>query len=143
MRANLLVGADGAGSAVRLQLLPELTNFDTGVRRLAGKITLRDAERHGISPLLTDFNTHIRPRRGRTLIITSHRIDPAAYARHGLIGAEDPSHRDIPGFHFNNTTSYAWWNTAYGTNELGPDKTLENRDGGAARHSAVAYGALG
>lgn len=129
VRANLLVGADGAGSTVRRQLLPDLASIDTGVRRLAGKITLKDAERHGISPLLTDFNTHIRPREGRPLMITSHRVDPAAYARHGLIGAEDPSHRDISGFHFNNTTSYAWWNTAYGTDELGPDEALENLDG--------------
>ncbi len=126
VRANLLVGADGAGSAVRRQLLPDLTSIDTGVRRLAGKITLQDAERHGVSPFLTDFNTHIRPRDGRTLMITSHRVDPAAYARHGLIGGEDPSHSNISGFHFNNTTSYAWWNTAYDANELGPDEALEN-----------------
>lgn len=131
VRANLLVGADGAGSAVRRQLLPDLTSIDTGVRRLAGKITLRDAERHGISPLLTDFNTHIRPRDGRTLMITSHRVNPGAYARHGLIGTEDPSHRGIPGFHFNNTASYAWWNTAYDTGELGPDEALEKLDGAA------------
>ncbi|MCJ9749280.1 FAD-dependent monooxygenase [Neorhizobium sp. BETTINA12A] len=131
VRANLLVGADGAGSAVRRQLLPDLASIDTGVRRLAGKIALRDAERHGISPLLTDFNTHIRPRGGRTLMITSHRVNPAAYARHGLIGTEDPSHLSIPGFHFNNTTSYAWWNTAYDTGELGPDEALEKLDGAA------------
>lgn len=129
IRANLLVGADGAGSPVRHQLLPELKSIDTGVRRLAGKITLEDAARHDISPLLTDFNTHIRPRDGRTLMITSHRVDPAAYARHGLIGAEDPTLRDIPGFHFNNTTSYTWWNTAYDIDELGPDELLETLDG--------------
>lgn len=129
VRANLLVGADGAGSIVRRQLLPDLKSIDTGVRRLAGKITLEDATRYGISPLLTDFNTNIRPRDGRSLMITSHRVDPAAYVRHGLIGAEDPTHRDIPGFHFNNTTSYAWWNTAYDTDELGADEHLETLDG--------------
>lgn len=129
IRSNLLVGADGAGSVVRRQLLPDLRSIDTGVRRLAGKITLEDATRHGISPLLTDFNTNIRPRDGRSLMITSHRVDPAAYVRHGLIGAEDPTHRGIPGFHFNNTTSYAWWNTAYDTDELGADEHLETLDG--------------
>lgn len=138
VHANLLVGADGAGSAVRRQLLPDLTSIDTGVRRLAGKITLKDAERHGISPLLTDFNTHIRPRDGRTLMITSHRVDPAAYSRHGLIGTEDPSHRDIPGFHFNNTTSYAWWNTAYDTDELGSDEALERLGGTALLDALLA-----
>ncbi|AGS25992.1 FAD-dependent oxidoreductase [Rhizobium etli] len=138
VRTNLLVGADGADSAVRRQLLPELKSFDTGVRRLAGKITLVDAARHAISPLLTDFNTNIRPRSGRSLMITSHRVDPAAYARHGLIGAEDLTHRDIPGFHFNNTTSYTWWNTAYDTDELGPDGLLETLDGAGLLRTLLA-----
>lgn len=131
VRANLLVGADGAGSAVRRQLLPDLQSIDTGVRRLAGKITIDEAERQGISPLLTEFNTNIRPRYGRGLMITSHRVEPSAYARYDFIAREDPGHADIPGFHFNNSTSYTWWNTAYDTDELGPDELLERLNGAA------------
>lgn len=138
VRSNVLVGADGAGSAVRRQLLPEFGSIDTGVRRLAGKITLENAARHGVSPLLLDFNTNIRPRDGRTLMITSHRVDPSAYARHGLIGGEDPTHRDIAGFHFNNTTSYAWWNTAYERDDLGSDQHLETLDGKALLSALLA-----
>ncbi len=138
VRANVLVGADGAGSAVRRQLLPKFESIDTGVRRLAGKITLENAARHDISPLLLDFNTNIRPQDGRSLMITSHRVDPSAYARHGLIGAEDPTHRDISGFHFNNTTSYAWWNTAYERDELGPDEHLETLGGRALLEALLA-----
>lgn len=129
IHANLLVGADGAGSLARRQLLPELKSIDTGVRRLAGKITLAAAEQHGISPLLLDFNTNIRPREGHGLMVTSHRVDAAAYAKYGLIGQDDATHRGIAGFHFNNTSSYAWWNTAYELDELGPDSLLDTLNG--------------
>jgi len=129
VRSNILVGADGAGSAVRRQLLPELKSVDTGVRRLAGKMTLDAAASLGIEPVLLDSNANIRPTEGHNLMITSHRVDASAFDRHGLIGANDPTHKDIAGFHFNNTTSYVWWNTAYEVGELAPDGVLETLGG--------------
>lgn len=129
VRSNLLVGADGAGSNVRRQLLPALASIDTGVRRLAGKLTFDAADLHGIDPLLRDYNVNIRPSAGHGLMVTSHRVNTGALAQNGLIGADDPTHRDIAGFHFNNTTSYIWWNTAYELGELGPDALLETLSG--------------
>ncbi len=129
VRANLLVGADGAGSNVRRQLLPEVRSIDTGVRRLAGKLTFDAADAHGIDPVLRDYNVNIRPSAGHGLMVTSHRVNPGALEQHGLIGADDPTHKDIAGFHFNNTPSYIWWNTAYELDELGPDAQLETLSG--------------
>ncbi len=129
VRADVLVGADGVASRVRKQLLPHATFADTGVRRLAGKLTLERATALGISEKFTDYNTGIRPNHGHSLMVTSHRVDPEAYRRYGLIGHDDETHRDIDGFHFNNTTSYLWWNTAYGTNELGTDDELSAKSG--------------
>jgi 2-polyprenyl-6-methoxyphenol hydroxylase-like FAD-dependent oxidoreductase len=129
VRSNILIGADGAGSAVRKQLLPDLTSVDTGVRRLAGKMTLSAAAAQGIEPALLENNANIRPSEGHNLMITSHRVDADAFSHHGLIGKDDPTHRDIAGFHFNNTTSYVWWNTAYEVDELGPDRALETLGG--------------
>ncbi|MDE1172571.1 MAG: FAD-dependent monooxygenase [Parvibaculaceae bacterium] len=139
VRTNVLVGADGANSAVRRQLLPDFRIFDTGVRRLAGKMTLEDAARHGISPLLLDYNAGIRPSTGHSIMITSHRVDPEAYARYGLIGANDASHRNIAGSHFDNTTSYVWWNTAYEAGELGPDSVLETLGGAQLLEVLLAH----
>ncbi|WP_449396388.1 FAD-dependent oxidoreductase [Devosia riboflavina] len=129
VRSNILVGADGAGSAVRRQVLPDLKSIDTGVRRLAGKMTLDAAAAHEIEAVLLDTNANIRPTEGHNLMITSHRVDPSAFDHHGVIGADDPTHRDIAGFHFNNTTSYVWWNTAYEVGELASDDVLESLGG--------------
>ncbi|MDR3473595.1 MAG: NAD(P)/FAD-dependent oxidoreductase [Devosia sp.] len=129
IHADVLVGADGVASRVRKQLLPQATFADTGVRRLAGKLTLDRAAALGISDELTEYNAMIRPNRGHSLMVTSHRVDPAAYSRYGLIGQDDESHRAIDGFHFNNTTSYVWWNTAYATDELASDDALAAMSG--------------
>jgi 2-polyprenyl-6-methoxyphenol hydroxylase-like FAD-dependent oxidoreductase len=119
-----LIGADGVNSRVRKQLLPHATSHDTGVRRLAGKIALEAVARHEILPLFTRHTVSIKPSNGHQLMITSHHVDPEAYQRYGLIGSDDPTHRGIEGFHFNNTTSYIWWNTAHWQGELATDEVL-------------------
>jgi len=50
---NLLVGADGANSHVRAQLLPHAQRIDTGIAAIAGRIPLNDANRAAIpTPIL-------------------------------------------------------------------------------------------
>lgn len=129
VRADVLVGADGARSRVHQQLVPHALSFDTGVRRLAGKMTLHAAALHQISPLLLDYNAGIRPTEGHGLMVTSHRVNVDAYRKYGLIGLDDDTHKDISGFHFNNTTSYVWWNTAYEKGELADDAALARLSG--------------
>ncbi|ABQ34740.1 NAD(P)/FAD-dependent oxidoreductase [Bradyrhizobium sp. BTAi1] len=126
---DVLVGADGAGSRVRAQLLPSARLIDTGARRFAGKVTFAEAERASLARVLQDYNVNIRPTAGRTLMVTSHRVDPATFAAHGLIGANDPSHAGLAGRHFDNTASYVWWNVAFWRDEIAADATLEALDG--------------
>src|SRR5439155_25607012 len=43
--ANVVVGADGASSRVRRQLLPHAERVDTGIRNIVGKLPLTDETR--------------------------------------------------------------------------------------------------
>jgi 2-polyprenyl-6-methoxyphenol hydroxylase-like FAD-dependent oxidoreductase len=50
---DLLIGADGANSHVRAQLLPDAKRIDTGIAAIGGKIPLNDASRAAIpEPIL-------------------------------------------------------------------------------------------
>ncbi len=129
--ADIVVGADGINSRVRQQLLPHARVFDTGVRRLAGKISVKEAKRLGLLPLFFERQVGIRPKNGRGhgLSISAHRVDAQAFRDYGLIGADDATHSGIEGLHFSNTTDYLWWNTAFRQNELALDAVLDKANG--------------
>lgn len=127
--ADLLVGADGANSRVRGQLLPHARIIDTGARRFAGKITLEEARRVGLAEKFFTHHVSIKSHAGPRIGFSVHKVDPEAFRQYGLIGAEDPTHADIAGFHFNNTTSYIWWNTAFPKDTIAPDEALFSTDG--------------
>jgi 2-polyprenyl-6-methoxyphenol hydroxylase-like FAD-dependent oxidoreductase len=58
-RADVLIGADGVGSAVRRLLLPHAQQVDTGIRVIYGKTPLDEAARQLVPPAMYDGFTAI------------------------------------------------------------------------------------
>jgi salicylate hydroxylase len=98
---DLLVGADGANSRVRRQLLPHAERVDTGVVAVAGKCRLTDAVRAELPPALTTRANSVIPRREGSLFTAVWHGDrqPLPVAG-GATGG---------GFLFDNTADYTFW----------------------------------
>ncbi len=71
--ADVLVGADGVGSAVRRQYLPHAGVVDTGKRMLMGAAPLRAVAGTGLPALIGDSGTSARVR-GMTMALGAHRF---------------------------------------------------------------------
>jgi 2-polyprenyl-6-methoxyphenol hydroxylase-like FAD-dependent oxidoreductase len=68
---DVLVGADGANSRVRAQLLPHAHRVATGAASIAGRLPLTDATRAWLPSFLTDGMALVMPGRGRWTGFTS------------------------------------------------------------------------
>ncbi len=66
---DVLVGADGVGSRVRQQYLPEARVVDTGVAALVGKLPLTDETRAWLPRQLTRRPNNILPPRGSGMFV--------------------------------------------------------------------------
>jgi 2-polyprenyl-6-methoxyphenol hydroxylase-like FAD-dependent oxidoreductase len=51
-RGDVLIGADGAGSRLRAQLLPHAQRVETGITAIGGKVMLNDANRASMPPAI-------------------------------------------------------------------------------------------
>ena len=96
---DLLVGADGANSRVRRQLLPHAERIDTGVVAVAGKLRLTDPVRAELPAALTTRANSVLPRREGSLFTAVWHGDRQPVS----VGAPDG------GFLFDNTTDYTFW----------------------------------
>jgi 2-polyprenyl-6-methoxyphenol hydroxylase-like FAD-dependent oxidoreductase len=101
---DVLVAADGGGSRVRRQLLPQAERIDTGVVGIAGKVFLDDATRRRIAPQLLDGMALIAANGGLGLFVALQELSGETAAG---IGGNDASLAAAP--LFDNTRSYLMW----------------------------------
>ncbi|NUR69635.1 MAG: FAD-dependent monooxygenase [Hamadaea sp.] len=118
--ADLLVGADGANSRVRGQLLPHATRIDTGVTAVAGKHRLTESALARLPKRLTrDANLVIPAGRGN-LFTAVWRHDRKTVAPDGSLPT---------GFLLDNTADYTFWAYADAADQFPSD--VDGYDGAA------------
>jgi len=108
--ADLLVGADGARSKVRRQLLPEARLENTGIVSIAAKVPMSEASRALLPPKVLDGITLINAPKGFGAIV---HVMEFPWGADGL--KEGPGGGDAelltrwPGLLFDNTRDYLMW----------------------------------
>jgi len=100
---DILVAADGSGSRVRRQFLPDAPLIDTGVAAISGKVFLDEAGER-LAPRLRDGMCLVAGRDGTGLFVALQDV----VAADGAIGANEPG-TEASGAVFENTRSYVMW----------------------------------
>ncbi|WP_158852052.1 FAD-dependent oxidoreductase [Saccharothrix deserti] len=99
-QCDVLVGADGANSAVRAQYLPHAERVDTGITAIAGKLPLTPHTRAWLPPELVAHAHSVIPRAAAGMFLAPHELDEGgylmwAYAADGLVIPPDRPLRDL------------------------------------------------
>jgi 2-polyprenyl-6-methoxyphenol hydroxylase-like FAD-dependent oxidoreductase len=103
---DVLVGADGGGSKVRGQYLPEAGRADTGIVGIAGKYLLTKENRARLDPMLLRTPMSVMPPKDYGMFCAPHELDAPTDLLAAGIGGNDGAGS---GTHLDNTRSYAFW----------------------------------
>ncbi len=129
---DIMVAADGSGSRVRRQFLPDAPLVDTGVVAVGGKVFL-DAAGDRIAPPLRDGMCLVAARDGLSLFVATQEVADAA----GAIGGNEPGNAQ-DGAVFENTRSCVMWGLGATREKLGVDGSEHD----PARLAAIASRAV-
>jgi salicylate hydroxylase len=130
---DILVAADGSGSRVRRQFLPDARLIDTGIVAIGGKVFLDEA-RHRLAPPLLDGMCMVSGRDGISLFIATQEVTETV----GAIGTNEPG-SEQDGAVFENTRSYVMWGLGATRRRLGLEDAAEHDP---ARLAAIASRAV-
>lgn len=129
---DILVAADGAGSRVRREFLPQAQRIDTGIMGIAGKVFLDEASRRQIAPEFLKSLTLVSGSGGHALFVALQDIDGVAA---GSIGGNDES--AAAGAHFDNARSYLMWAFGAKREKFGLPQDTERTPAEASRAAVL------
>ncbi|WP_328321039.1 FAD-dependent monooxygenase [Kribbella sp. NBC_00382] len=108
---DLLVAADGSGSRVRRQYLPQAKTEPTGIIALAGKLPITEESAKLVSPKVFEGITMVQAPRGFGCIlhVMEFQWDRDGKVKEGIGGNTEDLIRRWPGLQFDNTRDYINW----------------------------------
>jgi 2-polyprenyl-6-methoxyphenol hydroxylase-like FAD-dependent oxidoreductase len=131
---DVLVGADGTGSPVRKQYLPQARQEDTGIIAIAGKLPITEESASLVPPRVFEGISMIQAPKGYFCIlhVMEFKWDRSGKIKNG-IGDNDADLIKIwPGLQFDNTRDYINWGFS-ATADNFPADVLERRGDDLAR----------
>ncbi|TDW24085.1 FAD-dependent oxidoreductase [Kribbella kalugense] len=125
---DLLVAADGSGSRVRRQYLPQAKTEETGIVAIAGKLPITDESAKLVSPKVFEGISIVQAPRGFACIlhVMEFRWDRDGRVKSGIGGNTEELIRHWPGLQFDNTRDYINWGLSATKDKL-PANIMEMR----------------
>ena len=108
---DLLVGADGAGSPVRKQYLPQARQEDTGIIAIAGKLPITEESASLVPPKVFEGISMIQAPKGYFCIlhVMEFKWDRSGKIKNGIGDSDAALIKIWPGLQFDNTRDYINW----------------------------------
>ncbi|RZU22172.1 2-polyprenyl-6-methoxyphenol hydroxylase-like FAD-dependent oxidoreductase [Kribbella rubisoli] len=108
---DLLVAADGSGSRVRRQYLPQAKTEETGIVAIAGKLPITEESAKLVSPKVFEGISIVTAPRGFACIlhVMEFQWDRDGHVKSGIGGNTEELIRRWPGLQFDNTRDYMNW----------------------------------
>jgi 2-polyprenyl-6-methoxyphenol hydroxylase-like FAD-dependent oxidoreductase len=131
---DLLVGADGAGSQVRRQYLPQARQEDTGIIAIAGKLPITEESASLLPPRVFEGISMIQAPKGHFCIlhVMEFKWDRSGKIKNGIGDTDAELIKVWPGLQFDNTRDYINWGFS-ATADKFPADVLERRGDDLAR----------
>src|SRR5262252_7062770 len=134
---DVLIGADGAGSRVRGQLLPQAKRVDTGIMIISGKLGLRESVRERTPPAIWRGPTLIFGSKGRFMFANAVEYEDA--------GRQPAAARNMDGcdinrddFRSDDRDEYVMWGFSARREGFAPLRNLESFGGDDLKASVLA-----